>query len=86
MDDADIAQDLIERRLEAEERRARIAARPEFDMNFDGVHCVECGADMPEVRLKLGKCRCIECQKDFEKRKRAYDMRPREYDNELENL
>lgn len=47
----------------------RDAARPEQQQNADGswpkTDC-ECGEPIPEGRLKLGKIRCIECQKDAE--------------------
>lgn len=81
-DEADIANELIEERLAREETRARKAAAPEFDMNFDGVHCVECGSSVEAARLALKKVRCIECQRDFEKVRWAFNMRPREYDEE----
>lgn len=36
--------------------------KPETHPDFDGETCVSCTAEMPEVRLSLGKIRCIDCQ------------------------
>lgn len=38
--------------------------------NFDGVHCIDCGDEIPEKRLKIGAFRCIDCQLYFEKYKK----------------
>lgn len=42
----------------------------EHDPSFDGVHCIEpdCGDEIPEGRLALGKIRCVACQAWREKR------------------
>ncbi len=36
--------------------------------DFDGETCYDCGSDIPEGRLALGKFRCIGCQAAREKR------------------
>lgn len=43
---------------------------PETHPRADGQHCVECGIEIPE-RVKMGKVRCVECQKDLERFARA---------------
>lgn len=34
--------------------------------DFDGQHCMECGNEIEDGRLKLHKIRCIECQRAIE--------------------
>lgn len=41
---------------------ARRASAPETHPDFDGSSCVDCGNDIPQGRLVLGKVRCVECQ------------------------
>lgn len=48
------------------QRRARGLFAPERDARFDGLHCVECGADMPRERLRLQRARCVACQTQVE--------------------
>lgn len=45
---------------------ARMASAPETHPDFDGEHCVECGAEMPAARLAMGRIRCIHCQTELE--------------------
>lgn len=47
--------------------RAKKANAPEYSPDFDGVHCVECDAEIPAARLKLHKIRCVDCQEEREK-------------------
>lgn len=35
---------------------------PRFHPDFDGLHCMECGVEIEEGRLKLQKLNCVECQ------------------------
>lgn len=51
------------------QERARKANAPEFDPEFDGLHCIECDAEIPAARLKLHKIRCVDCQEELENRK-----------------
>lgn len=41
---------------------------PEQHPDFDGEHCIDCDTDIPEVRLKMGKIRCVDCQAELELR------------------
>lgn len=45
------------------------AMKPETHPDFDGVNCVEadCGEPLPELRLKMGRIRCVPCQEKLEK-------------------
>ena len=55
---------------------AGIAAnvRPERHPDFDGEHCMSCGAEIEEGRLALHKIRCVECQTAIEKRNKQRGM------------
>lgn len=41
---------------------------PESHPDFDGEHCIDCDAEIPEVRLNMGKIRCVDCQSELELR------------------
>lgn len=41
---------------------------PESHPDFDGEHCIDCDADIPVVRLNMGKIRCVDCQSELELR------------------
>lgn len=41
---------------------------PESHPDFDGEHCIDCDAEIPEVRLNMGRIRCVECQSELELR------------------
>lgn len=43
-------------------RDAQRRAAPETHPDFDGEHCVDCGENIPQARLKLLKVRCVDCQ------------------------
>lgn len=47
---------------------ARRASEVETHPDFDGETCIDCGDDIPEGRLALGKIRCVHCQELLEKR------------------
>ncbi len=34
--------------------------------------CVECGQEIPQLRLELGRVRCVGCQTVLEKRRKGY--------------
>lgn len=40
---------------------------PQTHPDFDGVHCVECGDDMPPERLAWKRVRCTSCEEDLVK-------------------
>lgn len=40
--------------------------KPETHPNFDGVHCVDCDAVIPKLRLDMGRVRCVDCQSELE--------------------
>lgn len=71
-DDVDRANELAEMETANHLYLARKKAAPEQVPLADGTYaqtdCVECGNEIGEGRLKLGKLRCIECQRALEKR------------------
>jgi RNA polymerase-binding transcription factor DksA len=48
---------------------AAASTRPESHPEFDGTHCVECDNPIPQLRLAMGKVRCVFCQTTKEKAK-----------------
>lgn len=42
--------------------------QPEHDEAFDGANCVECEDPLPELRLRIGRIRCVACQTRVEQR------------------
>lgn len=49
-----------------EMHKAKVA--PESHPDFDGEHCVDCDDKIHEVRLTMGKVRCVHCQEFLEKK------------------
>jgi RNA polymerase-binding transcription factor DksA len=49
-------------RAEGMDKLLRLSAQAAHP-DWDGVYCVECGVDIPQGRLLLGKVTCIECQR-----------------------
>lgn len=46
--------------------KAKVA--PEKHPDFDGQHCVDCEDEIPELRLNMGRVRCVHCQEFLEKK------------------
>jgi RNA polymerase-binding transcription factor DksA len=67
-DEGDIASAIemgfLAKALEA--HKAKVA--PEKHPDFDGVTCLDCGDDIPQVRLAMGRMRCVYCQEILEKK------------------
>lgn len=68
----ELAAILAEREREQGIARVKALAGPETHPDFDGKTCVECGEDIPPVRLSMGKVRCVYCQTLLEKRRKGY--------------
>lgn len=45
---------------------------PETHPDFDGETCIDCGTEIPAIRLSMGRIRCVDCQNKLEKRKKLY--------------
>lgn len=45
---------------------------PQKHPDFDGEHCLECGADMPTQRLTDGRIRCTGCETALEQHAKKY--------------
>lgn len=56
---------------------AKIKARlaPEKHPDFDGKTCIGCADDIPQLRLDMGKIRCVHCQSALEIKDRMYSPR-----------
>lgn len=62
-DDADKAQDQIEKFNESALARVRQrVSLKESHPDFDGQHCIDCWIDIPAKRLEAGRIRCVDCQ------------------------
>lgn len=44
--------------------------KPETHPDFDGISCIECADELPPIRLKLRKVRCVTCQTILEAKRR----------------
>lgn len=51
---------------------------PQSHPDFDGVHCVDCGVDIPPQRLAWGRIRCTECEEYLVRDNRLRAIRGRE--------
>lgn len=63
---------ISEQILEGEIRAQLAKAAPESDPDFDGVHCLECGEDIPAARLALKRILCVSCQTRKEARGKQF--------------
>lgn len=52
--------------------RLRSKLAPETHPDFDGETCIDCGNDIPEERLAMGRIRCTECQRVREVKDKLY--------------
>lgn len=56
---------VVEERVQA--ARVRQCDRHEF-YSWDGETCFDCGEDLPEERVEMGRVRCVPCQTVAEKK------------------
>jgi len=71
-DNLDVAADLQQKLNDAGLAEVQRRAQPETHPDFDGKHCISCGNEIPKLRLKLNKIRCVYCQEAKERRDRGY--------------
>lgn len=71
-DEGDIASALERGYINQALQRHKEKLAPETHPDFDGETCIDCGNDIPEVRLKMGKIRCVPCQEKLERNSRLY--------------
>lgn len=64
MDDVQAYNEFYDR-LAFNAQKARSA--PESHPDFDGLHCLDCEAEVPAARLALGRIRCVDCQQHKER-------------------
>lgn len=58
--------------------RAKAAMAPETHPDFDGECCVDCGDEIPQARLAMGKVRCVFCQGKLERKSKLFAGRGEE--------
>lgn len=61
-DNLDVAAELQEKLNQIGIENAQYALRPESHPDFDGENCVDCGLEIPEMRLAQHRIRCVHCQ------------------------
>lgn len=70
-DPLDQASELQEAHNDESIRKARLAAAPEqvrdINGNWPTLECVDCGEDIEEIRLEMGRIRCFSCQSSLER-------------------
>lgn len=64
----EIADELAEAEREVGVTNARNALAPQHHEDFDGVHCIDCAAQIPQVRLDAKRIRCTYCESVVEKK------------------
>jgi RNA polymerase-binding transcription factor DksA len=71
-DDVEEADLVHAEKLADQERDNGIAAARaklrDKEPDFDGQHCVDCGDEIPQARLDMGRARCVTCQEVKEER------------------
>ncbi len=58
------------------ERESSLAAalqhiKPQTHPDFDGVNCLDCSDPLPDIRLRMGRIRCVYCQELLEAKGRG---------------
>lgn len=52
--------------------RIRQALEPQVHEDFDGVHCMDCGDEIPLARLQAKRIFCTKCQTAQEHRSKGF--------------
>lgn len=71
-DEMDFAQMKAQESVEAAIEAHKAKTKPEKHPDFDGIHCVDCEAEMHPLRLEMGRVRCVDCQEHIEKLRKHY--------------
>lgn len=66
----ELAERISEEEKNTSIKAAQVAAAPEHHPDFDGLHCIDCGIEIPSARLNLGKIHCVECQELIETKRK----------------
>ena len=65
---AKLEQEKLQARVRAIQEKPRQSDLPYWKARFDGMHCVDCGEELPPARLVMGRVRCTGCQTEAEAR------------------
>lgn len=66
-DEADFAEELNELYLTAALAHQAQKLAPQSHPDFDGHTCIECGCEIPHLRLAQSRIRCVDCQTEIER-------------------
>ena len=69
-DEGDIASALEFDFIASALEKHKAKTTPEKHPDFNGKNCIDCGDEIPEERLKMGKIRCVYCQEILEKKEK----------------
>lgn len=69
-DETDMASDMEEAFREKAIEQVQSHLR-QHHPDFDGVTCLDCGEDMIELRLQMGRIRCVYCQNILERKQKG---------------
>ncbi len=67
----DMASDLEEAFREKAIKAAQLSLK-QHHPDFDGVNCLDCREPVPELRLTMGRIRCVYCQNIEERRQKGF--------------
>lgn len=71
-DEGDIASALERGFITQALNRHKEKVAAESHPDFDGESCLDCGTEIPELRLKMGRIRCVDCQAELERRNKMF--------------
>lgn len=71
-DEADIASNLEMQNIQSLIKKNKQMVAPETHPDFDGESCVDCGDDIPQLRLDMGRVRCVYCQEKIERKSKLF--------------
>lgn len=71
-DELDIASELEMAFSEKAQEAIVLRLRPEKHPDFNGKDCIICEEPLPELRIAMGRIRCVACQQRKEAKEKLY--------------